>query len=291
MNTEDKKFVQNIIKKYGKKDDIKSCLIGNGYSGKVWRISNDLCLKISNKSCYTKIPNSFQLCENLCVPLNTFVSKSGGCIGFLQKYLNLYSLDHIIKKHKKISESQTIFILHDILSGLKVIHENGYVHRDLYPGNIMLTKEKYRIKAVIIDFDEIQLMRPKTRACFRYSGYQAPEIVFDNDTYDDKSEIFAVGTILWELVFGNCPFGGYDFFGRVIENYWDNYIENPIFYNNKVKIALKSLPKSLKKIYNVSSDCKDLLNLLLNPDKNNRITAMEALKHPFFKNKCRENLY
>ena len=95
--------------------------------------------------------------------------------------------------------------------------------------------------AVIIDFDETQIIKDNTRPCFRYSGYHAPEIVLYDDFYDEKSEIFAVGVIMWELLFGDCPFGGYNFFGRVIAKSWGDYEQNSDSYHRKVADALMHL--------------------------------------------------
>lgn len=262
---------------------LEDCLIGEGYAGSIWKISDSLCLKVSTKTCYTEFPEVFKKCENLCVPLKSYLSSSGRYVGFVQRYLNLHSVQYLIKNKRKLSEKQAAEIIYDILKGLKVMHENNYVHRDFYPGNIMLTRNKGRVSAVIIDFDEMQLIGTKTKACFRYSGYQAPEIVFYNDNYDDKSEMFAVGVILWELVIGECSFGGYELFGRVVEHSWDEYSKNSEFYNNRVKCALMTLSHSLKKAEGISEECMNLLCLLLSFDRSSRITAVDALDHLFFK--------
>lgn len=116
------------------------------------------------------------------------------------------------------------------------------------------------------------------KACFQYSGYQAPGIVYNNDEYDDKSEMFTVGVIFWELLFGKCPFGGYDFFGKVIANSWDEYSKKSEFYNCEVKRALKELPMHLKEIEGISTECKELMVSLLSWDRSDRITAKEAKK-------------
>lgn len=116
------------------------------------------------------------------------------------------------------------------------------------------------------------------KACFQYSGYQAPGIVYNNDEYDDKSEMFTVGVIFWELLFGKCPFGGYDFFGKVIANSWDEYSKKSEFYNCEVKRALKELPMHLKEIEGISTECKELMVSLLSWDRSDRITVKEAKK-------------
>lgn len=283
FSDEKKEFIQKIYREFGRKTDLGSSLIGNGYAGSIWKISDRLCLKVGTQACSTIIPESFKNCENLCVPLKTYMSPSGRYIGTVQKYLNLHSVQYLIKEERKLSEEQAACIVYDLLKGLKVIHENGYVHRDLYPGNVMLTSEEGKITAAIIDFDEMQPMGTGTKACFRYNGYQAPEIVFDDDIYDDKSEMFAVGVILWELVLGKCSFGGYDFFGRVIEKSWDEYAKNYESYNDRVKAALKTLDSCLKNTEKLSDECADLLCSLLSFNKSNRMTAGEALGHMFFK--------
>lgn len=296
---EEESFVRKIFMKLGIENNIENCLIGKGYTGKVWKISDDFCLKVSTKSDLMDIPENFKLCENLCIPLKSVVSQSGKYVGHILRHLNMCSLEFLIKNNIKLTEEQAKIILYDILKGLNVIHENGYVHRDLHPGNIMLTKDNKKISAVIIDFDDMQPMKAETKACFRYNGYQAPEIIFDDDTYDDKSEMFTVGVILWELVSGRCPFGGYDFFGKIIEESWDNYTKKPEYYNNRVKDALKTAPQYLKRKNEFSDECFDLLSLLLNFNRNNRITSKKLLNHPFFiketkklfKNKMENNIY
>ena len=189
----------------------------------------------------------------------------------------------MIKRQKKLPQYQTKKVLFDILIGLNEIHTNGFLHRDFYPGNIMLNKNDKEISAAIIDFDEMQPITSDTKACFRYNGYQAPEIVFSNSQYDNKSEMFAFGVIAWELIFGNCPFGGYNFFGKVIEKSWDEYLNNELYYNNEVKNALKSLPLSLFNINKDNNEINELLYLILNPDRGKRISAEQALHHHFFK--------
>ena len=280
---EEKEFIQKIFRLFDSKEDLNKRLIGTGNVGSVWKISDKLCLKVRLRTYYTEIPENFKKCENLCVPLKTFVSQSGKYIGFVQKYLNLQNLEYLIKNEIRLSEKQAANVLCDILKGLKVIHEKGYVHRDFHPGNIMLTAKDRSVMAAIIDFDEMKRTTPETRACFQYNGYQAPEIVFNNDIYNDKSEMFTVGIILWELIQGKCPFGGYNFFGKIVEESWDKYTQNREFYNDRVKVALMTLPNYLGKAEGISKECASLLRLLLNFNRANRITAKEALNHPFFR--------
>lgn len=284
ISDEEKEFVEKIFGEFGQKVNFDSSLIDKGYMGNIWRISEHLCLKVNKTSSSFHVPSEFKSNENLCVPLKIFISPSGKYTGFVQEFLNKSSIQYLIKENIKLPTNQVSEILFDILNGLTTIHKSGYVHRDFYPGNIMLTERKHKVTAVIIDFDEMKKVSTNTKACFQYNGYQAPEIVFDNDIYDEKSEMFSFGIIFWELVIGKCPFGGYDFFGKVIEDSWNKYLSNKDFYNNKVKKALETLPNHINSIENVSDECLDLINSLLAFNRDDRITAKDALKHPFFKN-------
>ena len=283
---EEKDFVRKIFRKLGIEN---GSLIGKGYTGTIWRISDDFCLKVSTKTDLIDIPEDLKSCENLCVPLKSVISQSGKYVGHILKYLNMCSLEFLIKNNIKLTEDQARIILYDILKGVNVIHKNKCVHRDFHPGNIMLTKNNEKISAVIIDFDDMQPMKEDTKACFRYNGYQAPEIVFYDDTYDEKSEMFTIGIILWELILGKCPFGGYDFFGRIIEESWNKYTENSQYYNERVKQALKTAPQYLKTKNEISDECFDLLRSLLDFNKNDRMTANELLNHSFFSKETKKS--
>ena len=282
ISDEEERLIQKVYSEFNADDGFDMRYIGNGYSGSVWKISDDLCLKIMHKSEYKEVPEQFKDCENLCVPLRTELSEFGNYIGVIQPFLNLSSVQYYIKKHETLSEKQAAAIIFDVLNGLKTLHENGYVHRDFYPGNVMLTQKDNKVRAVIIDFDEMQKISDNTKACFNYNGYHAPEIVYNGENYDEKSEIFTVGVMFWELLFGECPFGGYDYFGRIIESSWDEYSKRSDFYNSRVKEALKRLPECIENIDGISPECFDLLTSLLNWDRNKRITAADAINHEFF---------
>lgn len=260
-------------------------LVGTGHDGQVYQISEHLCVKIGKNPCVIAVPESLRNCENLAIPQRTFFSPSGAYVATLQPYLNQYSIQHFIRRGITLPEDQGREIASGLLSGLRQLHENGYVHRDMYPGNIMLSSERGHIRAVIIDFDEMRPMTPQTRACFRFNGYHGPDIVFHDGVYDDKAEMFAAGVILWELFLGKCAFAGYDLFGKVIENSWEAYQQNKESCHHQVKEALQRAAVEIEKMRLVSGEQGDLLSLLLNPDREKRITSAEALEHPFFRKK------
>lgn len=274
-------LINTICKKYDcNPNDCK--IIGKGYASSILRMSDTMCIKITEKKTCPEFPLSIRKSDNLCVPIDTFISFSGKYYGYVQQYLNSICLQEFIIKKKVLSEKDTADIIYNVLKGLELLHNNNYVHRDLYPGNIMIHDQNGKNDVAIIDFDETQEMNAATKPCFRYSGYHAPEIVLYDDIYDEKSEIFAVGIIMWELLFGDCPFGGYNYFGAVIAKSWDEYHRNSSYYHQKTSSALMTLKDNIENVKDLSKDCLDLLVEMLNEKRNDRITASDALKHAFF---------
>lgn len=274
-------LINTICKKFDcNPNDCK--IIGKGYTGSVLRISDTLCVKITEKKTCPEFPLSIRKSNNLCVPIEMVMSYSGKYCGYIQRYLSSICLQDFVINGKVFSERDTSYIIYDILKGLELLHNNNYVHRDFYPGNIMVHNQNGKNSAVIIDFDETQKMNTTTKPCFRYNGYHAPEIVLYNENYNEKSEVFAVGIIMWELLFGNCPFGGYNYFGAVVAKSWDEYQRNSHYYHQKVSLALMTLKKSIENVKILSTDCLDVLARLLDENRNDRISAADALKHAFF---------
>jgi len=246
------------------------------------RISEDLCLKVSIPTHVRDFPEVLRHCRYLCIPIKTYFSDSG-YEGSIQHYLNLYNLQCLIKRGVPMPESKAGRIVYCILKGLEVLHKNGFLHRDLHPENIMLHIEDGKLYAVIIDFDEMRALSPQTKACYRYNGYNAPEIVLTNAYYDERAEVFAVGVMFWELLFGVCPFAGYKFFGCYIENSWEVFMDNKDFFESKTKNAIKTISNSQHMLQQLSDDCACALWSLLAPNPLERESASCALSLPFFK--------
>ncbi|KAJ5374001.1 hypothetical protein N7517_006007 [Penicillium concentricum] len=106
----------------------------------------------------------------------------------------------------------------DITSGLRYLHANGYIHRDLKPNNCLLHETGDGIRVLVSDFGEVQsqnAMRKSTGATGTLS-YCAPEVLrqeypdgpFGNFTF--KSDIFSLGMILYFLCFAALPYANAD---------------------------------------------------------------------------------
>ena len=98
-------------------------------------------------------------------------------------------------------------MIRQILNAMLFLHSSGVVHRDLKSHNILLD-ENYNIK--ICDFG---LAKPKTdlnMGSAKFSGtpaYMAPEIL-QKKSYDEKVDVFAFGTLVWEIMTRKIPHEG-----------------------------------------------------------------------------------
>ncbi len=101
---------------------------------------------------------------------------------------------------RKIETSQAVQLIKGICAGLGHAHENGIIHRDIKPANILLTP---KAEAKIGDFG---LARPVEAEgpglVMGTPGYTAPEVISNPHVADRRSDLFAVGVILYELLTG-----------------------------------------------------------------------------------------
>ena len=95
-----------------------------------------------------------------------------------------------------------------VLDALTSAHEQGVVHQDIKPGNIMLTTDQ-RVK--VGDFGISKLMNVETTTIFSTIGtpsYMSPEQCRGDDVVDGRSDIFSAGAMLFEMVAGERAFQG-----------------------------------------------------------------------------------
>lgn len=108
--------------------------------------------------------------------------------------------------NKKIDVAEASRIIIAICEGLRNAHDNGIIHRDIKPANILLTP---RIEPKIGDFGLAQAVGSKHEGVVMGTpGYTAPEIISHPEKADRRSDLFAVGVMLHELLTGQKPEDG-----------------------------------------------------------------------------------
>jgi len=128
---------------------------------------------------------------------------------FVMEYIEGNTLTSIIAKNKTISLSDILFIGAQVSSGLHAAHQKGLVHRDIKPGNIMITPDG---KVKVTDFGIVSLQNEesditKTGSILGTASYISPEQA-QGKPVSIESDLYSLGTVLYELITGKAPFSG-----------------------------------------------------------------------------------
>ena len=128
---------------------------------------------------------------------------------FVMEYIEGSTLTSIISKKKTLSISDIWFIGAQVSSGLQAAHSQGLVHRDIKPGNIMITPEG---KVKVTDFGIVSLQNEesditKTGSILGTASYISPEQA-QGKPVSKESDLYSLGTVLYELITGRPPFEG-----------------------------------------------------------------------------------
>ena len=188
-----------------------------------------------------------------------------------------------------------------ILQCLFFCHSKKIMHRDIKSGNIVvnsLTKELNVIDWGLSEY-YVENYKYHTRVGTRY--FKAPELLLDYKKYDYKVDLWSVGCLFGAILFQkDFLFKGEDLNDQLIkivdvfgfhevENYLNKY-KNETKINQKTFDKIKNCQKrewksfiNEKNKYLISDDALDLLEKLLKFDQAERISAKDALNHPYFK--------
>lgn len=126
---------------------------------------------------------------------------------YAMEYLDGGSLQDVLKKRKRLNWEQTIHVGRQITAALEHAHNAGIIHRDLKPANLFLTK-KGRLK--LGDFGiardtEATALTAAGKTVGTYA-YMAPEQIQVSHPISRKTDLYAVGCLLYEVIVGETPF-------------------------------------------------------------------------------------
>jgi serine/threonine protein kinase len=193
------------------------------------------------------------------------------------------SLKEVLDRWRPINYDLALAIVHQTCRGLEHAHAKGIVHRDIKPGNLMLTKTG---TVKITDFGLAKLTQGSNvnTAADSILGtplYMSPEQAF-GESVDQRSDLFSLGTVLYELLTGRQPFASENYMG-VIQNIIHKDIPpvrelNPEIPENVESLVMRALSKNREQRFQSARNFRLAVETLLGAEGLRRTaTALPAL--------------
>jgi len=202
-----------------------------------------------------------------------------GSYQMVMEFVEGESLKEIFDRWRPLQEDLALAIVHQICRGLEHAHTKGIVHRDIKPGNIMITKAGV---AKITDFGLAKLTQSNSTqtAADSILGtplYMSPEQAF-GESVDQRSDLFSLGTVLYELLTGQQPFAGENYMG-VIQNIIHREIpavrdHNPGVSPEVEKIVMRALAKNREERFTSAREFREAIESALGLDGLAKATAL-----------------
>ncbi|UXR72419.1 Stk1 family PASTA domain-containing Ser/Thr kinase [Staphylococcus sp. IVB6240] len=201
------------------------------------------------------------------------VGEEDDCFYFVMEYIDGMTLSEYIKSHGPIAPKQAIDFVEQILQGIQHAHEQGIVHRDIKPQNIMIDPQN---TLKIVDFGIAKALSETTMTQTNHVigtvQYLSPEQAKGEKT-GERSDIYSIGIVLYEMLTGEPPFSGETAVGIAIKqiqepvpNITEQQSEIPQALSN---VILRATEKEPANRYVTVSEMAHDVATVLEPNRSN----------------------
>ena len=194
----------------------------------------------------------------------------------IAEYCQFGSLEDYLNKNKKLTETQTKYIISQILKAVLYLNSKNFVHTDIKPENVLIEKimkkrDEELCDIKLLDFGSSSSLKndPSNDIPIKNLPYYvSPEII--DRKYNAKCDIWSIGVIMYEMLFGVKLFFG---------NNYNEVINN--IKNKNLDFDIEKLKNEFN-IIDLSEDAIYLLKNMLLREIESRFDAKRCLEHPWF---------
>lgn len=167
----------------------------------------------------------------------------------------------LLSQRKSFSEADAAKLMFQMMSATAYCHEKKVIHRDLKPENVLLEGAKDDLQIKIADFGSSAFLdvHGRLNGVFGSPYYLAPEVL--SQCYNEKCDMWSIGIIMYILLTGKPPY-----VGRSEQEIMQRVMRGEL---------------NLSKLNTLSADAQDLVNKLLLRSVKERLSASQALAHPW----------
>lgn len=198
-------------------------------------------------------PNIVNLYEVLHTTNHTYI---------IQEYCNQQDLRKLLSQKISFSEEEAIIIFKQILEGFKELLKHRIIHRDMKPANILINNNIFKIADFGFALNIEELNSNIKTAMAGTPLYMSPQCL-RGEPYGTKNDIWSLGIILYELIYGDVPWPA----------------------NSKFELmqAFKTIPLRFNSNKKISPILRQFLQECLRLEESERIDWEEIYRHPLFK--------
>lgn len=148
-----------------------------------------------------------------------FIGQENGQPFFVMEFVEGESLSGLLKREGRLQPEVALKILHQTAQGLATAHDAGVIHRDIKPGNLMLsTRGQVKIAdfGIALATQDLSKKLTTTGEFVGTPGYLSPEVCLGKPV-DQRSDVFSLGIVLFEMLSGKTPFSDESPLGLMLE--------------------------------------------------------------------------
>lgn len=180
--------------------------------------------------------------------------------------------DVLSSKQIHFSEQRASHIIKDILHGLVYLHSQNIVHRDVKPENILTTGKTWPFTSKLADFGLSNFLSAGALESKVGTPYFCAREVVTSESYGTKADLWSLGVVTYEMLSGRKPFEG-------------SHTKSVLY---AILDGRYTFPT--KQWQGISLEARDFVTRLICIDVNRRLSAEQALQHPWIVNEGRHDV-